>query len=121
MEAFTAEHNVTIDEVLYDWPSSKFEALYEAYMRRMIANDLSQRRGLEIAAVWGNSNYDDNDKPELRANIMQSINDRFTATLNALYGGGPEEVEEKIDEDDPFWQAAKRGMEKRQLPQPDTG
>lgn len=118
MEAFCSEHTVGIDTVLYDWPASKFEALYEAYAKRKIAEELSQRRALEIAALWGNSNYDNSEHPEIRQNLMQQVDEQYSSALQALYEGTIDNGEEEIDWDDPFFAASKRGIEKRKLPDP---
>lgn len=115
MEAFCAEHQVPIEEVLYDWPASKFEAFYDAFSRRKVAEELTLRRAVEIAAVWGNTNMDQKDNPELREKFQKGIEERFTNAIASLYGGGPE-PEPEVDEDDPFFQAMERGLRKRKLP-----
>lgn len=117
MEAFCADHKVSYIEVLYEWPASLFEAFYAAYARRKIADELSSKRGLEIAAVWGNPNLDTEKDPELRQKLQKEIDAAYSRAISAIYGQLPEQNEESIDyDDDPFWQAAKRGMEKHSLP-----
>lgn len=118
VEAFCAEHSVSIDEVLFQWGHRKFESLYEAYAKRKIADELSQKRSLEIAAMWGNTNLDSKDNPDLRNKWMEQIDKRYSDMIARLYGEQNEdEVEEEVDPDDPFWQAMNRGIEKRKLPQ----
>lgn len=114
VEAFTAEHNVTHEEVLYEWPASRFEAFYAAFARRKVADELSQRRSLEIAALWGNPNLDTEDDPRLRQKIMQEVDEQISRAIARLYGAEVEDDEP--DMDDPFWQAAERGKQKRKLP-----
>lgn len=119
MEAFCSEHTVDIDTVLYDWPASKFEALYEAFAKRKVAEELSQRRALEMSALWGNSNYDSKEQPEIRQKLMEMVDEQYSTALRSLYEGNLEtKQEEDIDWDDPFFAASKRGIEKRKLPDP---
>jgi hypothetical protein len=116
VEAFCSEHTVSFDEVLYEWPTTKFLAFYEAYARRKVADELSLKRSLEMSAIWGNSNYDTEKDPQLRAKLQTEIDKAYTTAIAGLYGDLPQQQENEIDEDDPFWQAQKRGMEKRKLP-----
>lgn len=122
VEAFCAEHQVPYKTVLYEWPASLFEALYGAYAKRKVADELSQRRSLEMAALWGNSNYDSEKDPDLRAKFMESVDERYSDALQRLYSADPfasqHDDEDDPDYDDPFWQAMKRGIEKRKLPNP---
>lgn len=120
MEAFSAEHNVTIDELLYEWPASKFQALYSAYAKRKIADELTQRRAMEMAALWGNMNYDQKeneyDEHVVRMKIMGIIDKQFSTAIGVLYGEiDPIKEDVQIDEGDPFWQAMERGLEKHKL------
>lgn len=116
MEAFCAEHKEGIDEVLYDWPATKFESLYEAYSKRKIANELSERRSLEMAAVWGNPNLDSEKNPDIRSKWMDGIDQRFSKAIAALYNDDIGSEEEEIDYDDPFFRPLKN---KHKLPEPE--
>jgi hypothetical protein len=122
VEAFCAEHKVDIDEVLYDWPASKFESLYDAFSRRKVAEELTLRRALEVAAVWGNTNMDSKESPELRQKFQKEIEENFTRAIASLYGDGSSAASEPVadyDKDDQFFAAMERGMEKRKLPKAD--
>lgn len=102
---------------MYEWPASKFISFYGAYARRKIADELSLKRSLEIAALWGNSNYDNEKDPQLRAKLMETVDSAYSKAIAGLYGELQEQqVEEEIDENDPFWQAMERGLAKRKLP-----
>ncbi len=120
MEAFCAEHKVDFDDVLYGWPSSKFEALYSAFAKRTVANQLAERRNLELAALWGNTNLDNEKKPNLRQEIMEKVDESYSAAINNIYD--PQSAPEiEVDEDDPFWKAMERGIQKyheQELPDP---
>ncbi len=122
MEAFLSEHSyATIDDVLYGWPATKFEALYEAYCRRKVADELSNRRALEIAAVWGNTNLDQENEKDLRQKLQEQIDESYSNSIASVYGE-LEQLDATVDYDsDPFFAAAKRGMEKRKLPDPQIG
>ena len=114
VEAFSSEHNESIDTLLFNWPASKFESLYEAYSKRKIADSLSARRDREIASLWGNPNLDNEKKPELRQEMMNAVDEQFSNAIAALYG---EIIEEEVDWDDPFLAPAKKSMEDMKLPQ----
>lgn len=115
VEAFAAEHKVTINELLYEWPATKFQALYAAFAKRKIADELAERRSMEMAAVWGNMNYDSQENPEIRQKIMGVIDKQYSTAIDVLYGAIPPEQAVEIDEDDPFWKAMTRGKEKYKL------
>lgn len=116
MEAFCAEHNVSSEEVLYDWPSSRFEAFYAAFTKRKIADELAERKRLEMAALWSNPNLDNDDQPQARSNALTQLEENYDQAITLLYTPASERKLVEIDEDDPFWKAAKRGMEKHKLP-----
>ena len=119
IEAFTAEHSVGIDEVLYEWPATKFEALYAAYAKRKIADQLTHRRDIEIAAMWGNPNMDTEKDPQLRSKIMTEVYDKYSAVISEMYTGPSQQSQEaEIDTDDPFFAAMERGLKDAQLPDP---
>jgi len=117
LEAITAEHpNLTIEELLYDWPATKFEAFYTALAKRKIADELSQSRSMERAAVWGNMNYDSEEHPEIRQDLMEHIDSGYSKAIAKLYGEVfPEDEVDEIDPDDPWFQAIERGKERYSL------
>lgn len=117
VEAFSSEHNESIDTLLLEWPASKFEALYEAYSKRKIADSLNARRDAEIANLWGNPNLDQSDKPNLRQEMMDAVDKQFSAAIAALYG---EITEDEVDWDDPFLAPTKKSMNNMKLPDPTT-
>lgn len=113
IEAFSSEHTEDIDVLLYEWPATKFLALYTAYVKRKVADDLSHRRSLEMAALWGNPNLD--QEKEYRPKQMEAIDHSYSLAIARLYDEIDDE-EEEIDKDDPFWQAMERGIQKNKLP-----
>jgi hypothetical protein len=112
VEAFCAEHKIDVDSVLYEWPASRFEALYEAFAKRKVADELSQKRALELAAVWGNPNLDTKENPKLRQELQADIDEAYSQAIYSLYND-VEDEEEEIDKDDPFFAAMQRGLKKR--------
>jgi len=101
---------------LWEWPASKFEKFYEAYAKRKVADELSHRRALETAALWGNTNLDTEENENARQTLMQSIDTSYSTAIKMVYGEEVDLPEKEVDWDDPWWAAAKRGMEKRKLP-----
>lgn len=89
-------------------------------MKRQLIESLETRKDRMIAALWSNSNWDD-DKGS-RKDAIEEIEENFEeATEMILLGIGPQEEEVEIDEDNPFFAAAKRGVEKIQAPRNDEG
>lgn len=115
VEAFSAEHSESIDTIMLDWPARKFEALYEAYAKRKIADSISARRDAEIAALWGNTNLDNEKTPELRQKLMEAVDKQYSTAIAYLYGDITPESEE-VDWDDPFLAPTKREMDNMALP-----
>ncbi len=114
MEAYTAEHpQVTIEELLYEWPATKFESFYTAFAKRKIADELTLRRSLEQAAMWGNMNYDQEEDTEIRQKLQAAIDQGFSKAIAKLYGQEfPEDEEAEIDPDDPWFKAIEQGKQK---------
>jgi hypothetical protein len=125
VEAFCAEHNhVTIDTVLYEWPASRFEKMYEAFAKRKIADDLNSRRNLEMSGIWANSAYEQAEDREARTKMLKAIDSSYSEQIWKLYN--PQEIVDEIDPDDPFWQAMQRSIDRQkgeidQLEEEDNG
>ena len=80
---------------------------------------LEKRKDGMIAALWANSNYDD-DKGT-RRNAIEEIEGNFEEAVRTIMTGRPEEEEAEIDKDNPFFQAAERGLAKLEAPRNDEG
>jgi hypothetical protein len=115
VEAFSSDHSETIDTIMFDWPASKFEALYEAYAKRKIADSLSARRDIEISALWGNTNMDNEKTPNLRQDLMNALDDQYSNAIAYLYGE-IDPAQDETDWDDPFLAPTKQKMEEMRLP-----
>jgi hypothetical protein len=114
LEAFCSEHNYTIEQICWEWPASKFEAFYSAYARRKIADELSLKRAFEVAAMWGNPNMDSEKDTELRTKIQNVVDESYSVAIQSLYETIEDTKESRdYDEDDPFWKAMERGIEKK--------
>lgn len=70
-----------------------------------------------IAALWSNSNYDDDKGTRQKA--LEEIEENFEEAMQiVLYGG---HQEEEIDKENPFFAAAERGLAKIEVPRQDEG
>jgi hypothetical protein len=87
LENYAAHHPETVDELL-QWSSRKFDHFYLQFQKRQIIEGLAEMKDRMIAALWSNSNWDD-DK-----------------------GSRSQQIEEEIDADNPFFAAAERGLAK---------
>ncbi len=97
-------------------PPRFFEALYLAFQKRKIAEELSNRRNLQIAAIMSNPNYD--EKEVNKEKVIEDIEEAYKDAINKVYG--------YIREDDvdlyanPFFAAGMRGLPPDPgAPQPD--
>lgn len=81
-------------------------------MKRRVVEGLEGRKDQMIAALWANSNYDDDKGTRQKA--IEEIEANFQSVISGVFGEGnvgPEE--EQIDEENnPFFASAKRGQKK---------
>jgi len=87
-------------------------------MRRTLIEALERRKDGMIAALWANSNWD--DKKNTRQTAIEEIESNYKDVIHMILTGQRPE-EEKIDKENPFFQAAERGMEKIHAPRNDEG
>lgn len=87
-------------------------------MKRQLVETLERRKEQMIAALWANSNFDD-DKGT-RQNAIEEIEENFEEAMQTILHGGRDE-EEEIDKSNPFFAAAERGVAKLQAPRQDEG
>lgn len=89
----------------------RFETLYSTFVKRKQAEKLEIQEMLMIAAIWANSNYDDPDKNPRQA-FINNLERDVEKKLAKIYGMADEDIEQEIDENNPFWKAMYRGLEK---------
>jgi hypothetical protein len=96
------------------WPWRRFEAFYEAHQKRQIIDELTTRKIAMINALYSNSNYDGQENNEKRDRIIQTLEDQFNESVAILYGvKQTAKDKDEIDENNPFFQAMKRGLERQ--------
>lgn len=100
-----------------EWPWRRFERFYEAYMKRRLVETLERRKEGMITALWSNSNYDD-DKGT-RKQIVEDIEEEFKQMVLMVQTGI--KPEDEIDQDNPFFAAAREGVKKLEAPRNDEG
>lgn len=84
---------------------------------RQTTEELVQRKNLIVAAVHANPNWDGEENQAAREQHLNNIEDSFNRTIEYLYDPGKLEKEKKAQEaamKTPFWDAARRGMERQQ-------
>jgi hypothetical protein len=101
IENFTAAHSEEIEEVL-NWPWKKFEAFYEAYIKREAAYRAALERNAYITGILANTNLDDNKNT--KRNTLESIDTDYQNSLKSIYNINIEEVDLR---EDPFFKAMK--------------
>lgn len=68
---------------MLSWPWKRFEKFYEAFAKRQIAEELTQRKLLIISSFYANTNY---DNPEAnRDQIIRGIEDNFKGLIDSIY------------------------------------
>lgn len=70
-----------------------------------------------MAALWGNTNLDSKEKPKLRQELMEEVDEQYSRAIASLYGESINEPEQ-ADMNDPFFAAMKIGQQERELPSP---
>lgn len=94
-----------------DWPWRRFDAFYEAFVKRRAKEELTFRKILQISALWANSNYDGEDVD--RQQIIQEIETSYDEVIAGIYSGRMAGGKDDIDKSDPFFAAIERGMAKQ--------
>jgi hypothetical protein len=110
LEDYSSSHPETIAE-LVKWSSTKFERFYASFQKRKVIAGLERQKSEMIAALWSNSNFDD-DKGS-RKKAIEQIESSYEESLEKIASiTSGQEPEEEIDSDNPFFAAAARGMDK---------
>jgi hypothetical protein len=71
---------------------------------------IEQQRMMMITALFQNPNWDGEENVAKRTSQIESYNEHFNKAIELVYH--PERAEPDIDWSNPFWAAAKRGLEK---------
>jgi hypothetical protein len=93
------------------WPWKRFEKFWESFEKRRLIESVERRKDQMIAALWANSNYDDDRGTRQKA--LEEIEERYHEAVLALHGQG--ETEEQIDTSNPFF-GQMRGVAKIEEP-----
>jgi len=90
-------------------------AFYNAMVRRQAVEEMVQRKNLIVAAVHSNPNWDEegNDKEGFFKNLEYGFNQAMEYIYHPeLIERDRKKKEEVIDWSHPFWQAAKRNIQR---------
>lgn len=85
------------------------DAIYKAIVQREAVQSIESQRTQMIAALFANPNWD-GDNAEKRTEQIQQLNGHFNKAIETIYF--PKGAEPDIDWNNPFYAAAKRGLEK---------
>jgi hypothetical protein len=116
VERYTASHGGDSFDAILDWPATRFEAAYVAMLKRELEEELKNRKALMINAIWSNPNWDDEKANKQEA--IAEIEENFEHSIRLIWEGEDEidDVEEEDIDNNPFFAAAKRGMDKLDVP-----
>lgn len=65
------------------WPWKRFEKFYEAFARRKIVEELTQRKLLTISSFYSNPNYD--SKEVNRDDMIKKLEAQFAELIDNIY------------------------------------
>jgi hypothetical protein len=99
-----------------NWPWRRFDAFYEAFVKRRSKEELTFRKILQISALWANSNYDGEEVD--RQQIIRDIETSYDEVIAEIYSGRSAGGRTDIDKSDPFFAAMERGMKKQGIAAP---
>lgn len=92
---------------MLNWPWKRFEKFYEAFAKRQIAEELTQRKLLVISAFYANTNYD--SKEANREDTISKIEKQFSALIDSIYAPvihiGKTKTDEPSEMDSDFFKA----------------
>jgi hypothetical protein len=119
LEHYSSAHPETIDQLL-DWPWLRFERFYAAFMLRTLVERLDRQRDAIVAALYGNSVFDEHAEAK-RDESIQAVDDSFNQAIAYVrsHASGEPDEDDGYDENDPFWVAAKRGVAEIEVPRSD--
>jgi hypothetical protein len=100
-----------VDQILA-WPEMKFKALFEAFSRRKIAEEITTRKIAMIAAHFANSAFMETEQgmEELRKRI-ETYETFAQEAIDRLYGAKP--VRPKNEDPYGFFEAGRRSLKQR--------
>lgn len=99
------------------WPADRVNAIHKAIIQRKAVESIEFQRVQLIASTFSNPNWD-SEKSD-RAERLRELNEHFNKAVELVYY--PEGNEPEIDWDNPFYAAAKRGLEKTRAKYAVTG
>jgi hypothetical protein len=98
------------------WPARRFERCYKLHQKRRIVSGLERQKSEMVAALWSNSNWDDDKGSRKKAigDIEENYHEAIEAIELALRPQSIILEEETMTDDNPVFAAAERGLQKIQ-------
>jgi len=93
--------------------------LYEAAQKRTLVEKIEARKDRMIAALWSNSNYDD-DKGT-RREAIEDIEEKCEEAITIILTGINPYEEVEVEDDYGFFAAGERGLKRTLSPRQDEG
>lgn len=118
IEHYTSQHGGDSFDDILEWPWMRFEGAYEAMLKRELVADLDNRKMALVSALWANSNWDGEEAD--RQGAIKNLEESYENSLAIIYGYAEEKSDDDVDWDDPFFAAAKRGMQSTGLMKSDS-
>jgi len=91
-----------------EWPWQKFDALYAAHSKRIIKEELVQRKIGQINALWANTNLDSAEAN--RGQALKDVEEQFDSAIDALYSDEVDEEQRDELKENPFFAPVEKGL-----------
>ena len=97
------------------WPWKRFEAFYEAFVKRHLVETLEHRKESMINGFWSNDGM--NDDKGTRQEAIEELENSFQEAIQSIMRGGKKKEEEEIDKSNPFFAAMDTKLPRIEKPQ----
>jgi hypothetical protein len=117
LEEYTGTHPETVEEIMWEWPATRFEVMFQRYQARRQRDLLRRHRDEMIAAIFSNSHFDKLKEPEkARESAVKYVCGVYDDAVEVLYGirdPGEREQDEVVEamKKDPLFRHLFNSME----------
>lgn len=109
---YSSAHPETVEDLL-EWPYRRWRTAFAAWQQRRLRELLDSRRDLHVAAIYSNTNWD--DEKNNREEHIKTIEEYYEVLKSAYTKPSDQAQREEeelraMEENDPFLQASRRNL-----------